>query len=514
MTISHRIKVTFLSSFILGGLAHLFTLTNVLQNYDNIAIVPGGYGTGLTSGRWLLTVLGNFIKKIWGNYNLPFFNGLLTIFLLCISACLIVEILDLESISMCIVWGGIFLCFPTVTSTLFFMYTAPYYALAVLFVIASVWFTVNYKYGFLLAAVLGAFSLGIYQAYFPMMITLFVTVLLQKILSNDSQLKDIFRIGLLYLLTLFLSLLLYFLFLNICLKFYNMSLSDYQGVNEMGTINFMELPQIIKRMYIAFIKIPLADYKGLSATPIIRLSLSVLGAISIFIISYIVLVRVKDWRIKISAILLCLIFPIAVNSIIFMCPHSNIYTLMIYAAVFIYMIPLMLLDLMEKLSFICVSTKYTSWLRGIRKIILITYSVVIFNYIWLSNGNYVSMYYTTQQTNNYLNSLITQARVADGYHSSLKWAFIGDSIVDPLFDNPWTHFDTFSYGGNATTLINAYSRNSFIKNYVGYQIPIVDDEIINKLKTDKHIMEMPCYPDSGSIEVYKGVLVIKFANEE
>ena len=96
------------------------------------------------------------------------------------------------------------------------MYTAPYYALAVLFVIASVWFTVNYKYGFLLAAVLGAFSLGIYQAYFPMMITLFVTVLLQKILSNDSQLKDIFRIGLLYLLTLFLSLLLYFLFLNIC----------------------------------------------------------------------------------------------------------------------------------------------------------------------------------------------------------------------------------------------------------------------------------------------------------
>lgn len=220
MTISHRIKVTFLSSFILGGLAHLFTLTNVLQNYDNIAIVPGGYGTGLTSGRWLLTVLGNFIKKIWGNYNLPFFNGLLTIFLLCISACLIVEILDLESISMCIVWGGIFLCFPTVTSTLFFMYTAPYYALAVLFVIASVWFTVNYKYGFLLAAVLGAFSLGIYQAYFPMMITLFVTVLLQKILSNDSQLKDIFRIGLLYLLTLFLSLLLYFLFLNICLKLY------------------------------------------------------------------------------------------------------------------------------------------------------------------------------------------------------------------------------------------------------------------------------------------------------
>ena len=87
MTISHRIKVTFLSSFILGGLAHLFTLTNVLQNYDNIAIVPGGYGTGLTSGRWLLTVLGNFIKKIWGNYNLPFFNGLLTIFLWFYTEC-------------------------------------------------------------------------------------------------------------------------------------------------------------------------------------------------------------------------------------------------------------------------------------------------------------------------------------------------------------------------------------------------------------------------------------------
>lgn len=107
MKIQRRLKITFISSITAGLLAHLFALTNVLQNYDNMAILPGGYGTGLTSGRWFLTILGNFLNKIWGNYNIPFFNGLLTIVILSITACIIVLMMDLQSDFLCAIWGGI-----------------------------------------------------------------------------------------------------------------------------------------------------------------------------------------------------------------------------------------------------------------------------------------------------------------------------------------------------------------------------------------------------------------------
>lgn len=54
-----------------GVLVHLFGLVNVLHNYDDIAQQPRGYGTGVTSGRWLLTLMGKFWDAIGGNFNLP-----------------------------------------------------------------------------------------------------------------------------------------------------------------------------------------------------------------------------------------------------------------------------------------------------------------------------------------------------------------------------------------------------------------------------------------------------------
>ena len=78
-----------------GILAHFYVLTNILQNHDSIAMAPKGYGTGITSGRWFLTVLGQFIGKLGGNYNLPYFNGIIAICLLTITACLIVDIFQL-----------------------------------------------------------------------------------------------------------------------------------------------------------------------------------------------------------------------------------------------------------------------------------------------------------------------------------------------------------------------------------------------------------------------------------
>lgn len=69
--------IAFLSAMICGSLTHLFALVNVMSNLDDIAQQPYGYGTGISSGRWLLSLLGDFLGKLGWSYNLPFVNGLL-----------------------------------------------------------------------------------------------------------------------------------------------------------------------------------------------------------------------------------------------------------------------------------------------------------------------------------------------------------------------------------------------------------------------------------------------------
>ena len=84
------------------------------------------------------------------------------------------------------------------------------------------------------ASLMCACSLGIYQAYFPLTISLFVILLIQEILKYGSKLGKVFLKGILFLATLILSLLLYFIFLKVFLKYYQVSLNNYQGINEMG----------------------------------------------------------------------------------------------------------------------------------------------------------------------------------------------------------------------------------------------------------------------------------------
>ena len=57
-------------AFFGGILIHLFALANVVHNSDDIASHPSGYGVGVASGRWLLTIMGDFLIKQKMNYNL------------------------------------------------------------------------------------------------------------------------------------------------------------------------------------------------------------------------------------------------------------------------------------------------------------------------------------------------------------------------------------------------------------------------------------------------------------
>ena len=120
-----------------GLLVHLFGLVNVLHNYDDIAQQPRGYGTGVTSGRWLLSIMGDFCDAIGGNFNLPTVNGLLFLLLIAVSAGLLVSVFRIRNRASAALMGVLFAVFPSAFSTLAFRYTAVYYGVAILLSVSA-----------------------------------------------------------------------------------------------------------------------------------------------------------------------------------------------------------------------------------------------------------------------------------------------------------------------------------------------------------------------------------------
>lgn len=121
----------------------------------------------------------------------------------------------------------------------------PFFCLSLLFGCFSA-----VPWGFFLSALCIACSLGIYQAYVPITIGMFVLMLLQESLSDDADFRKLLRRSLACCGVLLLGLLLYYVFLKLTLCLYGTQLSDYQGVSSMGKLPFPAFPGCLMKHFI------------------------------------------------------------------------------------------------------------------------------------------------------------------------------------------------------------------------------------------------------------------------
>lgn len=173
--------------------------------------------------------------------------------------------------------GMVFVTLPSVASTMFFRYTVVYYGISVLLAVLSVWILEQHKFGFIISSVLLALSMGIYQAYAPLAISLYLMLLIRQAFSGKTNLWSLIRKGLYYCAALVAGLAIYYLILKVFLGIYDTALSDYNGVNEMGKLSITELPVLIKKAVYHFVMLPVKNYCGLANSPVLRLCYLLLG---------------------------------------------------------------------------------------------------------------------------------------------------------------------------------------------------------------------------------------------
>jgi len=195
-----------------------------------------------------------------------------------------------------------------------------------------------------------------------------------------------------------------------------------------------------------------------------------------------------------------LVFPLAVNFVVVMCPNSSIYTLMAYGFLTVPCLPMVICEALGEES--CLRSHGT-------RLIACLLALLLFYYGYEANVSYAAMHYHNRQMENYYTSLIAQVRMTEGFSTDKKWAFIG-SNQDPLLYSGW--MDSTKYGGNSNILAlrNSYSRHAWMYLYFGYAPPLSTESDIAALIQNDAVRAMPCWPNQGSIKVVDDTVVIKF----
>lgn len=491
------------AAFVLTALAcYLYVLVGNINNYDNIVCTPEGYGTGLRSGRWMLTLLGDTVGHAMGNFNLPLFNGLLGLAFLGLACQFLWRALHLQKPWQCAVLTAITAAWPAAASAMLFSFTVHYYLFAVLLAAVAVWMADRRGWGWFVGAALTlACSIGVYQAYFPLAAALLVLRLLQQCLDSETPWKTVALRALRFVGVLAAAMVVYFLLLQLCLRLYHETLTAYRGINNMGKLNFAELPQMLVRCVRCFYLLPKTGYAFLTNSRLIRWAMW--ASLLLSAVSLALAWRDRDWKKIVTVVLLLAALPIAANGIFIMAPETATHTLMTYGVVTLFYLPLIVGDGLR--------WRRDAVRRWVSLLTCLCLAGASAGYAWFCNGCYRTNYYSNEIMASYYTSMLTRARSMEGYTPDLEIVFVGQYVEDPTLCDLWSG-TPFIMGGRSTASvqINEYGRLRMIVMSTGMGTRYATDDELAQYADS--IAAAPNYPADGCMWIEDGKLFIRLCD--
>lgn len=501
--INIKYKIVFFSCFIFSLFAQSMGLFNKISFNDDIFALFD-VGATYTSGRWGLEILKKFIIFIFGDghYSLPVFNGFVSIIFLSLTACIIINLLNIKNQINYIFISGILVCFPVITYLFGYMFTLPYYMMSVMFGTLGTYFICKKTKFCILGILLISLSIGIYQAFLPFTLSLFVLYLISFIANNHKKNnKDIIKKILLIFISVLSSVILYFTIAKLYLVYYNAQLTTYREINTLGLTSVSGYLNRIVFAYTEFFNpTTSAEYYMYPTNTIYIYYFSIF----ISIILAILLIMKTFKRNKFNALLLSITFallPLTVNFIFVMSPSEIVHSLMMYSQLIPFILFAWLTDNTaiknKKFNISFKSTVYT---------ILILLNIMYCRY---DNKCFLKATLSQQQLISYYTTLITQIKSIDGYSDNYPIMFINEyKIKDRTIQNikELQLIKAYPYK-NTTTLINNHAWKEFMKYWLGYS-PIISKN--KKIKYSAEVRDMPSYPSQGAIKKINNVIVVKF----
>ena len=512
--INKNVKTCFISAMFFGIFAHMYALTNHLYNYDELWHTPTGFGTGVQMGRWGLSVLAWLTKVFFDDvYTIPVINGLISIACYALLACIVVDLFEInEQYFACIV-GAIIVTFPSVVCRMFYMFTTHYYAIGELIAAIGVFILFKCKnkiIGIPISCICVIFGTSVYQAVFATTTCMILGKLIVLLITEKHTFNQIIKKCIGYFMFLASSMAGYLISNKVALVVTGLQIDKHgENYDTMGQITIEQLIMSLRHCYASFFKAGFRDVYSMNPNIIVRSTF----LISIIVITYICIKIVccqYDISQKILILLAISVLPVAIFLVYIMAASSGVmYSIMTFDMVFLLVIPLAMLKASENLENCRIPVILID--KVVNYIVAISLAGTVLSYIWFANGNYLAMEYTNQHDNAYYQTLMTQIKSIEGYNADMPIATIGAPVVDSTYTRQDMIGRTFNLAGKASTNIGAYSSWNIMTRVLGYDPTLRNsDEEEEYFRGLDEVVNMPCYPSTGSIKIIDDTVVIKF----
>ncbi|MCR5255661.1 MAG: glucosyltransferase domain-containing protein [Acetatifactor sp.] len=489
--ITKRDKISFLSTLVAGIFAYGYILTNNLLTYDSLWNLYSDQNM-ISSGRPFLM----FAAKISSDYDLPWFNGMLAILYLALTAVILCRCFDIKKDMTAVLIGILTVTFPSVANTFVYSFTVDAYMLAVLFSALSVYLTRKYRFGFLAGAMLLAISIGIYQAYFSYAIVLFLLLFIMDLIDNEDF-KQEFVLMLKSLFVVVFSYVFYLVSLKVLLSIEGEALSGYQGTDAVFSFGLSTIFTGLKTTFMGFIDF--ARYANVLTTtwPMkIAFVVTVLLALAELVILFI---KSKTYKRALNTcfiILFIALMPFGAGTVSIIAPSTYMHLLIRMPWVLFFVFAAVLAERFEKVQLVTTVSAF----------------VLAFEFALVANVVGYNLNERYEKTYALCNRIIARLETCPDYTPDTKVAILG-GYPDTEFYRPTsvTGNDLVGYFGvDGEFVVNSTAKyNEFMSHYMGFSLNLISGEEETALTETAEFKSMDKFPSKDSIGFIGDVLVIK-----
>lgn len=502
-------RYAIISTFLIGLLTHGPMMFNKFSKFDDVRYLFKG-GRTFNIGRWMLFWAEKLKNQLFQDsiYGLPLVNTVFSFFCVAAVVCLIIDLFEIKSVNLSILLSGIFITIPVIACMYGYMFNAQFYFFAIFCAVLGAYLvlTKNQWYWIVIGIILMTCAVGIYQAYIPLSVCIFLFGLIKRFSRAESnrERRMVFVRAVIIAVSCAAFLALNTIILNLFLRIYNTELNGFKGI---GYATKLPLSLYFKRILFAYREFLLPQrgtfYDTLPGGSRELYLFSVALTVVLFVV-YLFSIAKKS-KINAAIIFVLGVFvPAAVNFIFVMVDETYCYVMMVYGYTMHFVFLVWVFEQVKD-----------SLILPVRKtaevIINAALCLIMIVFARFDNVCYLRLEMIQSQTSRYYTSLITRIQDTEGYRASMQIVYIGqpqileDDTTIPEVQE-LNHIHVSPYWGFRESISTEPWRD-FMEQWLLFKAWEAEPTEFENLP---EVQAMPSYPNKGSIKVINDTLVVKF----
>lgn len=453
-------------------------------------------------GRWFFGVAKITLSS---KYDLQWIEGIVAGIFIAFSSVMMLELLHIKT------WGCrmtlllLVAAFPSMTATFVYQFCAPAYMLALFLSIFSVYIvkesTTTWSVG--VAAICLAFSLGCYQIYYVVALSMFLYLLLSKIIRGEN-LADCKKL-IIHFFVAYIGGAVLYKFIDIVLqKIFKYTLGSYQGINRVGNFSWGTIISGVAKIVYKLFEFYFAFFNG-SFYAKYETVIVVLFAVNVVML--VILNRRMKFCSKIMVIIIILIcLPLTYSLYLVTDGSLDYHSLMVFGNIFIYILPLVLFEIASENKTLIKEKRYhrvkyyISLMAVVAVFFLGCYHAINANIIYkqMEQSLEVIRFQTTE-------ILIKIDEISEADEEKIALVGSHQTTATEILAQPDTVGIYYDFFASQERFIE------YVKYYYARNFEICDAEAVENIKKSEEFKNMSCYPKGEYVKRIDGIIVVKLS---